>query len=736
MSSLALDQAHQIKTDIDNRESSSGATPFVPRETWFTPDASQDHLLGRRLVSYENVSMAADLERVNWSRIDPRIVHSFDFEDKLIAWLRGTPVSVLAAALDAVPFGLEGLTFTPWQRLGLCVMSCLPFSVTSSISASIEAIRELDVYAGQQRLARAVGMEATFSMRATSFPRCILCDLPTAGGKTAWSCAIASVAVCDRFPQLRAEYRERALHEAVVGLPELPVARLVLIAPTASTFNHFVDAVERLVPVLARAHPHLCFHVWKGMKREHSIAAASAADDCDVFFWVHPVDKRCKILRETPKVSVAASVIDEYSVDAPREKTRTSKAPVLHTVITQATPQALENATTGCSSWLQDVFGGALNGPNRLGRLLGSRCFKEAQLCMEQACKLDLFTMSAFRRHVRDDLRALVPCGFEVVFVRARRVSIASHLVRSSADMVPASLLTVVCRFVPALIPEQSAHLENILQPSLLNVRALREAVTSLPPLASHLPPATPHLSQNTAAQAAAIARLVERIDEFASQCPICLEEDQSQVMMCACCGYCTCQGCWARTARCPFCRSGILTERVAGVEARDAQAIETYPTRVEAAADVITTLTENVSQAHSQLFNLSQVLACAAAHRRRRFLVVVESDSRHTAPTEAEFARITQATGVELHVPRISGAGTRFHEIKKRFDSNDPTPIALVSFMASSLLVGTDLTFVDCVITVGAIHAALLTQAIGRVFRPRASRDNALPILIARVYS
>ena len=62
---------------------------------------------------------------------------------------------------------------------------------------------------------------------------------------------------------------------------------------------------------------------------------------------------------------------------------------------------------------------------------------------------------------------------------------------------------------------------------------------------------------------------------------------------------------------------------------------------------------------------------------------------------------------------------------------------MALLSYQGSHrFLTGTDLTYADSIVTVGNIARATLTQALGRLFRPRASRDNARPIVMVRVYS
>jgi hypothetical protein len=46
------------------------------------------------------------------------------------------------------------------------------------------------------------------------------------------------------------------------------------------------------------------------------------------------------------------------------------------------------------------------------------------------------------------------------------------------------------------------------------------------------------------------------------------------------------------------------------------------------------------------------------------------------------------------------------------------------------------NLDVVDAIVTVGEIPNNILTQAIGRTFRPRADRDNSRPMLMVKVFT
>jgi hypothetical protein len=740
MSERSTTQVVRLKEDVARSFAARGDTGDdaapVPPSAWFSPPAATP--VSHRVVLYADIASTTETQYEEWRRV-PLVDHSYDFKPQLERWITETPTPTLANLLDAVPRGLHGsFEFTPWQRLSIAVMSRLPFAVTSRVSITEERLQE-HCSTRTTSCNHKGGMGATFSMPRGSFPRCILCDIPTAGGKTAWSCALAFMAVSpSRFPELRHDYRVAALHTAYGGLPELFVARLVLVAPTPTTWDHFVTTLTALLPEMQRLAPQLRFHLWVGMSKKHSVAAATdpvTVGTDDVFVWVHPMDQRSKILRASPNIAVVASVMDEYCVPTPREKYRTTKSPVLHTIITQATPQALVEATSGHTSWLKEMFGGTLSSPSQVERLLRFREFTNAHLAMEQVCKLDLFTVTPFRARIRDDLHELVPRGLDIFFVRSRRVTIASHLSGASADFVPASLLSVVSRVLVGLTTTQAQHLHEHIQPSLLSLDQVRTALNTLPHPDS---PAAPRQTFEVAnpAQHAARGRLLDRLDEFRSACPICFEEGRDTLMIYGCCGFCVCYTCWTRTRRCPHCRADILG---APAEAAEEPRDHVYPREVVRAPSFAATLAGGATAlSNNQLRNLAGVLLTMRAHGRKRLLIVIEvlPDTIGLRVTEAELQRISTAVGVDLVTPRMTSMGTGFRDVKARFDGPDERPMAIVSFMDTTLLVGTNLDVVDGVVTVGHISSSLMTQTLGRVFRPRASRDNTALVPLVRIFS
>ena len=80
------------------------------------------------------------------------------------------------------------------------------------------------------------------------------------------------------------------------------------------------------------------------------------------------------------------------------------------------------------------------------------------------------------------------------------------------------------------------------------------------------------------------------------------------------------------------------------------------------------------------------------------------------------------------------TGKGTKFAAVKRKFDDKGTSGVAMMCYGNPAFLTGTNMDMVDVMVTVGAIKPDILTQAIGRVFRPRAGRDNTKPMVMVRI--
>lgn len=135
---------------------------------------------------------------------------------------------------------------------------------------------------------------------------------------------------------------------------------------------------------------------------------------------------------------------------------------------------------------------------------------------------------------------------------------------------------------------------------------------------------------------------------------------------------------------------------------------------------------------------NLVKTLHALVHHGMRRMLILLEraDDNMLLTPLHLDLSRVSTITGVEMvRVDTLlRGKGREFAAVKRRFDTPGPS-MALVSYGAeANFLVGTDLNYADCMVTVGNISSRVKTQALGRMTRPRADRDNTRPTVVVNI--
>ena len=439
-------------------------------------------------------------------------------------------------------------------------------------------------------------------------------------------------------------------------------------------------------------------------------------------------------------------VLDEFIVNTPREKSKTAQSPTLKVLIPQATPQALTRATDGGRSFLQEAFGGRICPPRQIDQLIGSREFTRAQLACDQACKLSLMSLTAYREHIRNDLRTMVPTGMDVIFVQSRIITMVAHLTRSQVDMVPVDFADVLLMYLLQL---------NLSDASIAAVRSATEVSVSPRELVGVIRGLESRYGESCAASPCT-QRAVERIEECIAECPICYNAagaESAPISIMGCCGYIICGSCARHLSKCAFCRKDIpmrtlRTDEIDATDATEAQrnggAANSYP-----ASPVFSsgrTFEEDIAQytsdSNAQMRNLTLVMHVLKRHGYVRPIIVVER-SRYQS-SSASAASFLCATSMELatgyRVVRIdsqlSGKGSAFAKVKDRFDDSSEPPMAMCCFgMDSAFLVGTDLAHADSLVVVGHIYDQVVTQALGRIMRPLAGRRNNR-IQLVKVYS
>ena len=519
------------------------------------------------------------------------------------------------------------------------------------------------------------------------------------------------------------EHRARHRGALFDGPPEPTVARLVLVGTTSTTYDHFVATLHALLPrfredLASVGQPDLPMRVWTSNGKTCSTEIARGLPG--ITFWVMPAAKLKEATRKHPDVTVAVCVADEA---IEREQGKFARSAILKWMLLQATPQALTQATMGNKSWLKDFFGGTLLPPRTIQSLVRRSNFTAAQTAAEQLCQLDLVTMAAYRDRIRDDLRALVPRGLAIHTLLARRVTLASQVLRNSVDMVPLSFPRVLEHFLApcGLDGMQRAMLRSTCEREGLTPAALVAFLDGL---------CVPRSRES-------VVRLRERLQEFGEQCPICFAAAPGRMRVYGCCGYCVCEGCYAAcNLRCAFCRTPV--PRVAPPPEEPAAPAPPMPappaTRL---ATLAAQLAAHTTPAATQDVNLVGALQCLVAHGHARILVVVEKpsfsmDALRISPEEIGAAAGVQLTRVDY---LLRGKGSQFAEVKRRFDAPGPEPRGMICYgEEEGMLVGTDLAHVDAVVAVGDISRHVLTQALGRVFRPRRSRDNSRLVAMVRI--
>lgn len=673
-------------------------------------------------VPYEWIADDADTEYERWRTVPTEnIEYHCDLKDKIVAWVGASTDEELSAVLSTTLPGTTQWDFTPWQRLYMAFGVSMPVDVTSRIHVENDAMVRIT---GSEHYRKQV-VHAQKSMAAHGMPSHRIVDLSTGMGKTPLGIAMGYMVVSPHhYPRFTREYRRTRLCDIVDGPIEMPFARLVLVAATSSTFAHFASTLGTLLPAMRAHSPDVTIDVWTTMSARYSVRAASERPG--IVFWICVGKKDLvKILRAHPDVGVAVCVTDEMP---PKQSGRKALSPVLKHLVLNATPQALHEATYGQTTWFRDLMGGMLQAPCRLRTSIKYHHFSEAQMGSEQACLLDMMTLSPLRDLVRRDLRALVPHHLDVHVLRSRRLTLSAVLVDSSTDFVPASFANLL-----------ASHL-NVWRPDPEQMSALREYVTGgelhVPGLVQRLR----SLVFGRGGYESTVARLTERIGDAQMSCPICMEEDTGALRLFGCCGCVVCADCFPRCTRCPMCRTAKATQvrrEDAGIvqEERPAPLPEVVPTASLAEALQATTRTS-----YEEARNLELSLHCLVRTGHRRLLVFVETPWE-TSETHvvARMRTIFETVGVshERVDTALRGKGTKFAAMEARFNEDGPACKALLCIgETTEFLVGANLTHADALVTVGHIPDTKVAQALGRVMRPRVGRDNTKPIPMVRVHA
>lgn len=689
-------------------------------------------------VPYAHLASFSDKEHDRFLKInDERVRHVCDTQSRLKEWISTSSVEEIAERIATTISGMDGddknppVEFTPFQRLLVSVYDKFPVTCSSSVFISTENVRDL-ARAPPGSGCRAMPIEAKRCLMEGSSIDFAIFNGPTASGKTAMSICMASQLVRSaRFPLLMKEYREKRLGTVFSGVPDLLVARLVVVATGASVFQHFVSTITRLKRNIESS----CgarVVVWDKIGKNCSVQIAASLVDT-IVFWVVPTKKLVDVLRCDPDIAIACVVTDEFTVEPPRERILSRQSHVCKHVVPIATPQDLVHASSG-RTFLQKYFGGNIIGPYQIPRMIASRAYTDAQRTADQLCLFDLCTYTAFRPWLRKDLESLVPSRLRVISVKSRRATLSSHLLQSDTDLLPASPENVIFSMLNtnAVTEASVTRIQDAFSGDTVDMKRLVSSLNEAEFSASSL-----HYQRENFKEKR--DRIVARLTEFEAECPICATEEGQSFRIFKCCGYVVCDNCFSRvSSSCYFCR----------MQVEHYVPRSSVPVRGEANApppsegdDLSTDILSSVAESSTQLTNLVTVFEKMYNYGLKRILLVVNCDTNIHDREEAKY-EVLNALSEKGFSPTVvdnllSGKGSAFTSYKSVFDSDDPRTMVMTSFtMDQKLLTGTNLDRVDAFVTVGTIPRATLTQAVGRIFRPLAARDNTKPFPFVRIFS
>ena len=683
---------------------------------------------------------AAQHERSTWEELPPYFRLAFDMEEKVGAWLKETSESELASLLAQLPSGISAgehaaaFQFTKYQLLSMHFWLHRPFSLTCSIHLPAEGMRTLGEYSATEKSPKE-GLTVSMCQHGGSAPKEAIVDFLPGCGKTAFCLAAGGtlVARSSCWVALQEEHRAKAAGEICEGDGSGRLARLVLIAAAANTFSHFEDTLARLLPELRRLWPSNKYLVWTRGGATRSVDAAAALDPSCVVFWIVTMETSKKALSACPNTAIAALIYDEFTIDTPRTRGTQASSHALKVLYANATMQALTECTRGNTSRLKRAFNGkTIIPPSELPWLCRHRKFNDTRLAMQQSAQLRLMSMAQWRGPIRCDLSNLMPTGILVLAVRCRFQSFAAALHNAQVDIEPASLPVALFRYLtPLQLDAQTKQaLQQALESACVTSQTLRDTLGTTD-------------SGLEALLSTIVERLLARLDEFTAQCPICFDAGTACHIM-ACCGYVLCASCNQGLRRCAFCRA----EETPSTEVTRRVQIPTAPAFVEVVdGQQPRTLQDDLisfaREEHTQLHNLALVLHTALHHGYKRLLVLVEPAYGHYAHAGnfryLELDAISRATGISLHTVQhlIRGKGTAFAQLKRAFDNPASAPMGLVAYGDDKkFVVGTDMASVDMMIVAGEIENQIITQTLGRIFRPLLGRDNSRPVPIVRVFT
>jgi hypothetical protein len=756
-------EGNQFENDLEDDD-------ILSFRTWFDMPITASNLnLWQNKITSAVLDKYARQSHSNWfTLLTDDIQYTNDTSGNLKKWISSIAPSHLANLLSQIPVGVNDhrigheheilFKFTPMQRLFIHVACTRPFSVTASASCSQEQILRIQYPNGPPPQARRrKGIYRQVTMRGGDIPEYVVLSLATYSGKTAIALSMALLLLTSKFERLVQTVHSRLAGRMFDGPQNPTIPRIAIVSAPSGTLQHFIDTAKGLVNAWKMSHPGLTFKFWEMAGETRTNLRIAHEDPDTVYFWFLPSDKLYEVLKRQPEFYVPVCIFDEFP---PSYRADTAISPIACNILNQATVDLWTRNSRSVLS--RHIFGGRLIPPSNIAHTISCSGFSEASLGMQQLCTMSVIESGAFfTSAIREELKKLVPAALLVMSVKCRRRTISSAIGGLHTDLLPVTVKdSVVNHFIrkdshiydPSSIIELKVKLD---QPNLTpNI-----IVESLMLVKIH-PGCRPENVANWQSRIdVVIQRLSSRIQEFAmDDCPICYSAEEGlEPAVMNCCGFTLCNPCRTqcieRNNRCPQCREPIC----AGFNPQDVSINPSpqvqppqpppdtnyppfpqdlhvgrpFPT-MQHEAELFQLISERTSFANTQILNTVLTLQILRASGYVRPLIICESIPgwQHRSGLQLNFQRLGECSGFDIEnvTHSFSGRGRNFTAVKREFDnpSNRPMAIACVGNF-EQFLVGTNFDYADCLVSVGKIHSDILMQAVGRVRRPRFSRNNQL---------
>jgi len=711
-----IEHAKHIKRTVYRKEEIENTFLSVD-DIFFVPENQNT-----KKVKYAQLSSNADAETENFMKIDSTYIEETNnIEKKLINWILSITENELASFLRIIPKGNNDLLFTPWQRLFIYFICYRPISSTVSLNVPDSVLENIQSSSRKRKL-NLCSQSSTVKGYTLNVN---IITLATGCGKSSTLLAISNTLLTNKFEDLKNEYINRKYGTIFKGPSTILIARLAIVCSSGGVHSHWVNEFSRLKEEFESLNPGVKYIVWNGQGNNKSVKDAYEMENT-IVFWFLQLSKLNEELSKHPDYTVSVCITDEMTIDSSREKYKKMKSDTICKLLPQATPHMLVSASSGMTNWLKEEFDGEIIAPNRLSRILERNDFKSVQLGMNQYCKLSQYMPTLFIKQTRIDLQAIIPVGIDIILVKSKRGTLSSYLLNTNDDIVPASFNNVLISKLSFFELSESQEFRKIVSilssNNTIDISNLIEKIKSI------------KMNNGTLVTTDyGIQRMIERMEEFTEECPICCNTEKSVKMM-TCCSYCVCETCHSKSDKCAFCRKPISDYVGIPSPIED----ENGPFYFD---ELSKTIYENTKTTNLQMKNLKIVLKSLKLHKYKRTLLIVDF---HTLTKErvSEFIKnINDNMDITVYDTEGStnGKGSKFLTIKHKFDDEKiENHIVLLcsNSIYTKVLIGVDFKNADSVVSVGKLNKHVATQILGRINRPNSSRDNTKYVPFVNIYS